>query len=351
MHDPRRKHVSTPLFVKACRGQKVPHTPVWIMRQAGRYQPSYRALRKRYSFWDFCKQPELSAKVTLRAVKDLGVDAAILFSDILVPVEAMGVPVEFTENRGPVLARPVRNTRDVARLRVPEPEEAMPFTAEAVSLIRERLDPEVALIGFSGAPWTLASYMVEGSGSKNYILIKQMMFQRPDLFRKFMDKITATVIKYLLAQVRAGAEVIQLFDSWAGALSPLDYRQFAAPWSKKIIKAVKKTGVPVIHFVFNGSSLLEIVKETGADVVGLDWRTDIDVARKRLGKKTAVQGNLDPCALFLPEKEIRRRTREILRANGSAPGHIFNLGHGILPPTKVSAARTMVEEVHRFRLK
>jgi uroporphyrinogen decarboxylase len=321
------------------------------MRQAGRYQPSYRALRRKHSFWDFCKQPELSAKVTLRAVKDLGVDAAILFSDILVPVEAMGVPVEFTENRGPVLTRPVRNARDVARLRVPEPEEAMPFTAEAVSLIRERLDPSVALIGFSGAPWTLASYRVEGSGSKSYILIKSLMFQRPDVFRTLMEKITATVIKYLTAQVRAGAEVIQLFDSWAGALSPQDYRKFAAPYSTRIIKAVKKTGVPVIHFVFDGSGLLEIVRETGADVVGLDWRTDIDVARKRLGRTVAVQGNLDPCALFLPEKEIRRRTREVLRANGGRPGHIFNLGHGILPPTKVSAARAMVEEVHRFRLK
>ena len=343
--------MSTPLFIKACRGQKVPRTPVWIMRQAGRYQPTYRAMRRRYSFMELCKEPELSARVTLRAVSDLGVDAAILFSDILIPVEAMGVPVEFTENRGPVLTRPVRNTRDVNRLRVPEPEEDMPFTAEALRLIRERLDPSVALIGFCGAPWTLASYMVEGSGSKSYILIKEMMFQRPDLFKKFMDKITATVTEYLLYQVSAGAEAIQLFDSWAGALSPQDYRKFAAPWSKKIIKAVKKTGVPVIHFVFNGSGLLEIVKETGADVVGLDWRTDIDVARKRLGRKTAVQGNLDPCALFLPEKEIRRRTREVLRANASAPGHIFNLGHGILPPTKVSAARTMVEEVHRFRLK
>ena len=320
------------------------------MRQAGRYQPTYRAMRRRYSFMELCKEPELSAKVTLRAVADLGVDAAILFSDILIPVEAMGVPVEFTEHRGPVLTRPVRNARDVNRLHIPEPEEAMPFTAEALRLIRERLDPSVALIGFCGAPWTLASYMVEGSGSKNYILIKEMMFQRPDLFKKFMDKVTATVTEYLLFQVSAGAEVIQLFDSWAGALSPQDYRKFAAPYSKKIIKAVKKTGVPVIHFVFNGSGLLEIVKETEPDVVGLDWRTDIDVARKRLGRKTAVQGNLDPCALFLPEKEIRRRTREVLRANASAPGHIFNLGHGILPPTKVSAARAMVEEVHRFRL-
>jgi uroporphyrinogen decarboxylase len=245
----------------------------------------------------------------------------------------------------------VRNARDVNRLHIPEPEEAMPFTADALRIIRERLDPSVALIGFCGAPWTLASYMVEGSGSKNYILIKEMMFQRPDLFKKFMDKITATVTEYLLYQVKAGAEAIQLFDSWAGALSPQDYRKFAAPWSKKIIKAVKKTGVPVIHFVFNGSGLLEIVRETEPDVVGLDWRTDIDVARRRLGAKTPVQGNLDPCALFLPEKEMRRRTREVLRANGGKPGHIFNLGHGILPPTKVSAARAMVEEVHRFRLK
>jgi uroporphyrinogen decarboxylase len=342
--------MSTPIFVKACRGQAVPRTPVWIMRQAGRYQPSYRALRRRHSFMDMCTQPELSAKVTLRAVADLGVDAAILFSDILVPVEAMGAPVEFTENRGPVLGRPVRTARDVARLIVPDTDETMPFVPEAVRLIRERLDPDIALIGFSGAPWTLASYMVEGSGSKSYIAIKTLMFQKPDLFRTLMGKITDTVINYLLAQVRAGAQVIQLFDSWAGALSPRDYRIHAAPYSTKIIKAVKKTGVPVIHFVHDGGGLLEIVKETGPDVVGLDWRTDIAVARKRLGRRTAVQGNLDPCALFLPDKEIRRRTREILKANGGARGHIFNLGHGILPPTRVAAAQTMVDEVHRFKL-
>jgi uroporphyrinogen decarboxylase len=342
--------VSTPLFIKACRGKSVARTPVWIMRQAGRYQPSYRALRRRYDFMSLCKEPELSAKVTLKAVADLGVDAAIIFSDILVPVEAMGVPVEFTEKKGPVLMRPVRTARDVSRLSVPEPAEAMPFTGEAMRLIRERLDPEVALIGFSGAPWTLASYMVEGSGSKNYIVIKSMMFQRPDIFHDLMKKITAMVIRYLTFQVEAGAQVVQLFDSWAGALSPRDYRIFAAPYSAKIIKAVKKTGVPVIHFVHNGGGVLEIVKETGPDVVGLDWRVDIDVARKRLGRGTAVQGNLDPCALFLPEKEIRRRTREILRANGSRKGHIFNLGHGILPPTKVAAAQAMVDEVHRFRL-
>ena len=342
--------MSTPIFVKACRGQTVPRTPVWIMRQAGRYQPSYRALRRRHSFMDMCTQPELSAKVTLRAVADLGVDAAILFSDILVPVEAMGAPVEFTENRGPVLGRPVRTARDVARLIVPDTDETMPFVPEAVRLIRERLDPDIALIGFSGAPWTLASYMVEGSGSKSYIAIKTLMFQKPALFRTLMGKITDTVINYLLAQVKAGAQVIQLFDSWAGALSPRDYRIHAAPYSTKIIKAVKKTGVPVIHFVHDGGGLLEIVKETGPDVVGLDWRTDIAVARKRLGRRTAVQGNLDPCALFLPDKEIRRRTREILKANGGARGHIFNLGHGILPPTRVAAAQTMVDEVHRFKL-
>ncbi|MFC1657547.1 uroporphyrinogen decarboxylase [Candidatus Moduliflexota bacterium] len=343
--------MSTPLFIRACRGKAVPRTPVWIMRQAGRYQPSYRALRRRHSFMEMCKEPELSSRVTLRAVSDLGVDAAIIFSDILIPVEAMGVPVEFTEHRGPVLTKPVRNSRDVARLRVPDPSEAMPFTGEAIRITRENLDPAVALIGFCGAPWTLASYMVEGSGSKNYITIKTLMFQHPDVFRTLMDKITATVIEYFRFQVASGAQVVQLFDSWAGALSPVDYRRFAAPWSKKIIRALKKTGVPVIHFVHNGGGLLEIVKETEPDVVGLDWRTDIAVARKRLGWKTPVQGNLDPCALFLPEKELRSRTREVLRANGSKPGHIFNLGHGILPPTKVAAARAMVEEVHRFRLK
>ncbi len=340
----------TPIFLRACRGQKVPRTPVWIMRQAGRYQPSYRALRKRYSFMQMCKIPELSTKVTLKAVDDLGVDAAILFSDILIPVEAMGVPVEFTEKKGPVLSRPVRNAKDVSRLRVPDPAETMPFTAEAIRLIRQGLSPEKALIGFCGAPWTLASYMVEGGGSKNYILIKSMMFQRPDLFAALMNKITAAVASYLRAQVEAGAQAIQLFDSWAGALSPHDYSKYAAPYSTRIIREVKKTGVPVIHFVHGGASLLEMVRETGADVVGLDWRIDIAVARRRLGARVAVQGNLDPCSLFLPEKNLRRRTRDILGANAGRRGHIFNLGHGILPPTKVSAAQVMVDEVHRFRL-
>jgi uroporphyrinogen decarboxylase len=300
---------------------------------------------------EMCKEPELAARVTLKAVRELNVDAAILFSDILIPVEAMGMAVKFTEKQGPVLERPVRTSRDVSRLRVPDPEESMPFVREAIRLIRSRLDGRVPLIGFSGAPWTLASYMVEGGGSKNYILIKSMMFRRPELFRALMEKISFTVEKYLLAQVAAGAQALQLFDSWAGALAPHDYRSFVAPYSTRIIRAVKKTGVPVIHFVHGGSGLLELVKETGPDVVGLDWRIDIAAARRRLGKKVAVQGNLDPCALFLPEQELRRRTREILRANAGLPGHIFNLGHGILPPTRVAAARTMVNEVHRFRLR
>jgi uroporphyrinogen decarboxylase len=299
---------------------------------------------------DMCKKPELSTKVTLRAVSDLGVDAAIIFSDILIPVEAMGVPVEFTEKKGPVLTAPVRTSRDVSRLVVPDPSADMPYTLEALGRIRSALPEETALIGFCGAPWTLASYMVEGSGSKSYILIKQMMFQKPATFHRLMGKITETVTTYLKAQVDAGAQAVQLFDSWAGALGPDDYKKFAAPYSTKIINALKKTGVPVIHFVFNGSTLLELVKATEPDVVGLDWRIDIASARKRLGRHVAVQGNLDPCALFLPEKELRKRTRAVLKSNGGQKGHIFNLGHGILPPTKVAAARALVDEVHRFRL-
>jgi len=337
-------------FLEACRGRAVRRTPVWIMRQAGRYQPEYRALRRKHSFMDLCKTPELATEVTLLPVEQLGVDAAILFSDILIPVEAMGVPVEFTEAKGPVLARPVRTARDVARLRVPDPDEAMPFVAEAVRLIRGGLAGRVPLIGFSGAPWTLASYMIEGGGSKNFVEVKQLMFRAPEVYRALMEKITATVEAYLLAQVDAGAEAIQLFDSWAGALSPRDYRRLAAPWSKRIIRTVKKTGVPVIHFVYDGGGLLEQVRDTGADVVGLDWRVDIDVARKRLGAKTAVQGNLDPCSLFLPEKELRARVREVLRANGGRRGHVFNLGHGILPQCSVEAARVLVDEVHKFKV-
>jgi len=337
-------------FLEACGGRKVSRTPVWIMRQAGRYQPEYRAIRKKHTFMEMCKTPELAAQVTLMPVEQLGVDAAILFSDILIPVEAMGVPVEFTEAKGPVLSRPVRTARDVARLHVPDPAGEMPFVMDAVRLIREGLAGKVPLIGFCGAPWTLASYMVEGSGSKNYIEIKKLMFGAPEVYRALMDKITATVADYLVAQVEAGAEAIQLFDSWAGALSPRDYRTLAAPWSARIIRAVKKTGVPVIHFVYDGGGVLEQVRDTGADVVGLDWRVDIDVARKRLGKKVAVQGNLDPCSLFLPEQELRKRVREVLRANAGQPGHIFNLGHGILPQCSVRAAQVLVDEVHKFSL-
>jgi uroporphyrinogen decarboxylase len=337
-------------FLEACRGKKVRRTPVWIMRQAGRYQPEYRALRKKHTFMELCKRPELATQVTLLPVEQLGVDAAILFSDILIPVEAMGVPVEFTEAKGPVLAKPVRTARDVARLAVPDPQETMPFVMEAVRMIRQGLGGKVPLIGFSGAPWTLASYMVEGGGSKSYVGIKQMMFQEPALYRALMQKITATVEKYLLAQVEAGAEAVQLFDSWAGALSPRDYRTLAAPWSARIIKRLKKTGVPVIHFVYDGGGVLEQVRDTGADVVGLDWRVDIDVARKRLGKKVAVQGNLDPCSLFLPERELRARVREVLTANAKLPGHVFNLGHGILPQCSVAAAQVLVDEVHKFKL-
>jgi uroporphyrinogen decarboxylase len=336
-------------FIEACRGRAVSRTPVWIMRQAGRYQPEYRALRKKHDFMALCKTPELATQVTLLPVEQLGVDAAILFSDILIPVEAMGVPVAFTEATGPVLARPVRTARDVARLRVPVPEETMPFVGEAVRMIRRGLGGRVPLIGFSGAPWTLASYMIEGGGSKNFVEVKQLMFRAPEIYRALMEKITATVEAYLLAQVAAGAEAIQLFDSWAGALSPRDYRRLAAPWSKRIIRTVKKTGVPVIHFVYDGGGLLEQVRDTGADVVGLDWRVDIDVARKRLGAKTAVQGNLDPCSLFLPERELRARVREVLRANDGRRGHVFNLGHGILPQCSVRAAQVLVDAVHRFK--
>jgi uroporphyrinogen decarboxylase len=337
-------------FLEACRGRAVRRTPVWIMRQAGRYQPEYRAIRKKHTFMEMCKTPELSAQVTLLPVEQLGVDAAILFSDILIPVEAMGVPVEFTEAKGPVLAKPVRTARDVARLRVPDPAGTMPFVMDAVRLIRKGLAGKVPLIGFCGAPWTLASYMVEGGGSKSYVEIKKLMFGAPEVYRALMDKITDTVADYLVAQVEAGAEAIQLFDSWAGALSPRDYRTLAAPWSARIIKAVKKTGVPVIHFVYDGGGVLEQVRDSGADVVGLDWRTDIDVARKRLGRKVAVQGNLDPCSLFLPEKQLRARVREVLRANAGRRGHVFNLGHGILPQCSVRAAQVLVDEVHKFKL-
>jgi uroporphyrinogen decarboxylase len=316
------------------------------MRQAGRYLPEYQAVRTEVDFLTLCKTPELAAKVTKQPVDILGVDAAILFSDILIPVEAMGMHLEFSDKKGPVLSDPVRSKAAVDRLVIPDTEDSMPFVLEAIKILRAELT--VPLIGFSGAPFTLATYMIEGGSTKNFLNTKKMMFQHPGLFHLFLDKITSTVIAYLLSQIKAGAQAVQLFDSWAGVLSPEDYREFALPYVKRSISELKKETVPIIYFVNDCAGLLSEIKKTRADVLGVDWRVDLRDAVKKIGKKFVVQGNLDPCALFLPKEKIEERVKDILWKGEFARGHVFNLGHGILPETPVENARAMVEAVHRF---
>ena len=333
-------------FLKACRGEKVDFTPVWLMRQAGRYMPEYQEVRSKVDFLTLCKTPELAAKVTLQPIDLLGVDAAILFSDILIAVEAMGMPLEFHDKRGPVLGDPVRTKAGVDKLVIPDTEDSMPFVLDTIKILRREL--KVPLIGFSGAPWTLATYIIEGGSSKNFMHTKKMMYQNPGLFKALMEKITATIIDYLSAQIKAGAQAVQLFDSWAGILAPYDYENVIFPFVKQAIKALKKLDVPVIYFVNDCAGLLKIIKKCGADVIGIDWRVDMARAAKKLGKKYSVQGNLDPLVLFAPKEHIEDRVKDILFKAETARGHIFNLGHGILPETPVENAVAMVEAVHKY---
>lgn len=336
-------------FLRACRGEKVDYTPVWLMRQAGRYLKEYQEVRAKVDFLTLCKTPELAAKVTLQPIDILGVDAAILFSDILIPVEAMGMHLEFSDKKGPILGEPVRNKSGVDKLIIPDTEDSMPFVLETIRILRRELSNRVPLIGFSGAPFTLATYIIEGGSSKNFINTKKMMYQNPGLFSALFDKITSTVVDYLSAQIRAGAQAVQLFDSWAGILSPFDYENVIFPYVKSAIKALKKShDVPVIYFVNDCAGVLDIAKKSGADVIGIDWRVDMGRAVKGLGKKVSVQGNLDPLVLFGPKEHIEERVQDILNKGESARGHIFNLGHGILPETPVENAVAMVEAVHRL---
>jgi uroporphyrinogen decarboxylase len=330
-------------FLRACKGEKTDYTPVWIMRQAGRYLPEYQKVRSKVDFLTLCKTPELAAEVTIQPIDILKVDAAILFSDILIPVEAMGMKLEFSESKGPILYEPVRDEIGVLRLREIEPEDDVPFVMETIKILLKHL--KVPLIGFSGAPFTLATYMTEGGSSKNYINTKKMMYRNPELYSRLMDKITNIVIKYLQAQVDAGVHAVQVFDSWAGILSPVDFEKFALPYVQKIV-ATFKGKVPVIYFAFNGSAMLGKVKQSGADVFGIDWRIDISDAVNTLGNDVAVQGNLDPCLLFGTKDLIRDRVAGILYNAKGAKGHIFNLGHGILPETPPENAISMVEAVH-----
>jgi len=354
-------------FIKACKREKTDYTPVWLMRQAGRYMEEYRAIRSKHSFLTMCKTPELAAEVTLQPVKRLNVDAAIIFADILLPLEGMGIKLEFANNEGPVIHNPVRNQSDVNSIRLIEPERDVPFLLEAIKIVRRELNGKIPLIGFSGAPFTIASYIIEGGHSRNYINTKSLMYNEPSLWHTLMDKIAKIIISYLKAQIEAGAQVVQLFDSWVGCLSPFDYEKFVAPYSKQVIDGIKLVvskakalsrakgnptdSIPVIHFGTDSSNILELMKKAGGDVIGVDWRIELDVAWKRLGYDVAIQGNLDPVVLFATPKEIEKRVQYVLDKAGGRQGHIFNLGHGILPNTPVENVITLIETVHKYSRK
>lgn len=333
-------------FLRACRREPVDATPVWFMRQAGRYMAEYRAIREKHTLLEICRQPEIACEVTLQPVRALAVDAAILFADILLPLEPMGSPFEFAAGEGPVFDHPVRTAADVDALRVIDPEESLGHVLAAIRMIRAELDGKTPLIGFAGAPFTLASYLVEGGKSAHYAKTKHMMYSEPELWNTLMKKLSEVVRLYLRAQVSAGAQAVQLFDSWIGALSPTDYREFILPHVAHILQDVAKTGVPVIHFGTGTATLLELQKEAGGTVIGVDWRTPLGGARARLGNDVAVQGNLDPLLLSAPRSLLERRVIEVLEAAGSAPGHIFNLGHGILPETSPDSVRFVADVVH-----
>ncbi|MBW2505842.1 MAG: uroporphyrinogen decarboxylase [Deltaproteobacteria bacterium] len=336
-------------FLKACRGEKINYTPVWMMRQAGRYLPEYQEVRSKLTFLELCKTPELAAEVTIQPVDILGVDAAILFSDILIPLEAMGLILEFHEKIGPVFPDPVRDQKAVDRLIIPSPDEHLNFVLETIRILRRELEHKVPLIGFAGAPFTLATYLIEGGSSKFFFETKKMMFSNPELYSGLLEKITACTSLYLKAQAAAGAQALQIFDSWAGILAPVDFERFALPYVKRIIADLRQsTDVPIIYFANNGATLLELSKTSGADVLGLDWRVDIAKAVEHIGPDISVQGNLDPIALLLPEKELRARVAKILEGGRKARGHICNLGHGIHQFTPPAKAKIFIEAVHEL---
>ena len=336
------------VFLRACRGEKVPYTPVWIMRQAGRFLPEYRAVQKKADFMTMCKTPELAAEVTMLPVDLLGVDAAIFFSDILTTVEPMGMKLKFLDDKGPVFLNPVRTVADIERLVVPDPEEKLAFVPKAVKILVRELKDRVPLIGFAGAPFTMASFMVDGAGSSRYLITKRLLFEEPRAFHRLMSKITKLTIAYLKTQIKAGAPSAMLFDTCAGQLTPVDYSEFNLPYIKQIINALKPMGAPIIYYANGCSGLAELVGQSGADVIGVDWRINLDEAVKRLGKKQVVQGNLEPLVLYAGKKQIEARASDVLERGAGARGHIFNLGDGILPDVPVENVKHLINTVHRI---
>jgi uroporphyrinogen decarboxylase len=336
-------------FVRACLRKPVDRTPVWFLRQAGRYMQEYRDVRKHHTLVEICKQPEIAAEVTITAAEKLGVDAAIIFADLLLPLEPMGLPFEFQAGEGPVVHHPVRTAENVKALRTDRAGD-LAYVARAIEKVAAHFGERLGVIGFCGAPYTLASYMIEGGGSRNYVHTKRMMYRDPLAWNSLLDKLVAVLTEYCRLQVQAGADVIQIFDSWVGSLGLADYRDYAFEASKRLVRAVQGMGVPVIYFGVETAGLLTQMAATGADVIGLDWRQPLDGGWREVGQAHAVQGNLDPITLFAPLEVIELRVKEILRAAGGRPGHIFNLGHGIVPETPVESVQAVVRMVREFRL-
>ncbi len=334
-------------FLRACRREQVDCTPVWMMRQAGRYLEEYRAIRAEHSFLEMCRTPELAAEVTVQPLRRFELDAAIIFADILLPLPGMGIDLEFAQGEGPVIGNPVRSAADIDALRPLTPERDVPYLAEAIKMVRREIEGKVPLIGFSGAPFTLAAYVIEGGGSRNYVHTKQLMYGDPLAWHRFMEKMSDVVSVYLAYQIEAGAQVVQLFDSWVGTLGPADYREYVLPYSQRVIESVGGA-VPVIHFGTDTATLLPSMKEAGGDVIGVDWRIDLGDAWALLGDDVGVQGNMDPVILYAPPEVIEAKVQAVLDGAAGKAGHIFNLGHGILPTTPVDHAKVMIDAVHRL---
>lgn len=335
-------------FLKACRGEPVDTTPIWLMRQAGRYMVEYRTLREKYSILEIIKTPDLAVEVTMQPINAFNLDAAIIFADILPPLEGMGLELTFEKGVGPIIHNPIRTPADIAALAQPDPRESLAFTLEAIRLARQTLAERVPLIGFSGAPFTLASYAIEGGSSRNYILAKTLMYEHPQVWHSLMEKLSTLVGEYLYAQAEAGAQALQLFDSWVGALSPRDYQEYVLPHSQRALARAKEAGVPIIHFGTNTSGFLPLIKAAGGDVIGVDWRIELEQARQILGDDTVIQGNLDPVLLFAPIPVLKEQAATILRQVANKPGFIFNLGHGILPKTPVDHVAALIDFVHEW---
>ena len=337
-------------FLRACKGYKVRPVPIWLMRQAGRYLPEYQQIRGEVDFLTLCKTPELAAEVTLQPVDILGVDAAILFSDILIPAEAMGLELKFIEGQGPILSPTIRDKEGVSSLKTIDPKKDVPFVLDTIKILREKLKDKVPLIGFSGAPFTLATYMIEGGSTKSFFHTKRFMYENPKVFKELMNKLCSTTLSYLSAQIEAGVQAVQMFDTWAGILHQDEYQSFVLPFVQRIFDYLKSCGVPRIYFALDSYHLFDVMSQIDCEVFGIDWRVNLDKAVEVLGEEIVVQGNLDPCALFLEDKELEKKVRNILIAGNKAKSHIFNLGHGVLPNIPAERVKFLVDLVHKISM-